>query len=46
MKIGLAQINGIVGDFPGNAKRIVNAYREALDKGADLVLTPELAVGG
>ena len=46
MKIGLAQINGIVGDFPGNAKRIVNAYREALDKGADLVLTPELALVG
>ena len=46
MKVGLAQINGIVGDFPGNAKRIVNAYREALDKGADLVLTPELALVG
>ena len=24
MKIGLAQINGTVGDFPANAKRIVN----------------------
>ncbi len=46
MKIGLAQINGTVGDFPANAKRIVNAYREALDLGAEFVITPEMALVG
>jgi NAD+ synthetase len=46
MKIGLAQINGTVGDFPANAKRIVNAYREALDLGAELVVTPEMSLVG
>jgi NAD+ synthase (glutamine-hydrolysing) len=46
MKIGLAQINGTVGDFPGNAKRIVNAYREAVDSGAEFVITPEMSLVG
>jgi NAD+ synthetase len=46
MKIGIAQINPVVGDFPGNAKRILAAYRECLDLGADLVLTPELSLAG
>lgn len=46
MKVGLAQINGTVGDFPANAKRIVSAYREALDLGAELVVTPEMSLVG
>ena len=46
MKIGIAQINPVVGDFPGNAKRILGAYRECLDAGAELVLTPELSLVG
>ena len=46
MKIGMAQINPVVGDFPGNAKRILAAYRECLDAGAELVLTPELSLAG
>ena len=46
MKIGIAQINPVIGDFPGNAKRILAAYRECLDAGADLVLTPELSLAG
>ena len=46
MKIGLAQINPVVGDFPGNAKRILAAYRECLEAGADLVITPELSLVG
>ncbi|MCX6874114.1 MAG: NAD+ synthase [Verrucomicrobia bacterium] len=46
MKIGLAQINSVVGDFPGNVKRILAGYRECLDAGADLVITPELALVG
>ncbi|BCX50086.1 NAD+ synthase [Haloferula helveola] len=46
MKIGIAQINSIVGDFPGNAKRILQAYRECLDQGAELVVTPEMVLAG
>ncbi len=46
MKIGLAQINTIVGDLSGNAEKILHAYRELVDGGAELVLTPELAVAG
>ena len=41
MNIGLAQINPTIGDFPGNAKKLVNAYREALDGGAEIVTSPE-----
>ena len=46
MNIGIAQINPVVGDFPGNAKRILAAYRECLDAGAEIVLTPELSLAG
>ncbi len=46
MKIGIAQINATVGDFPGNRDRILRAYRDAVAKGADLVITPELVVTG
>lgn len=46
MKIGLAQINTTVGDLPGNFEKIAAAYRQAVASGADLVLTPELAVTG
>lgn len=46
MKIGLAQINPVVGDFPGNAKRLLAAYRECLEAGADLVVSPELSLVG
>ena len=46
MRIGIAQINGVVGDFTGNAKRILAAYRECLEKGAELVVTPEMSLVG
>lgn len=46
MKIGIAQINAVVGDFPGNAKRILAAYRECLEKGAEVVITPEMSLVG
>ncbi|MDC0088111.1 NAD+ synthase [Akkermansiaceae bacterium] len=46
MKIGIAQLNAVVGDFPGNAKRILAAYRECLEQGAELVVVPELALVG
>lgn len=46
MRIGIAQINPIVGDFPGNARKILAAYRACLDAGAELVLTPEMSLAG
>jgi NAD+ synthetase len=46
MKIGIAQINAIVGDFPGNAKRLLEAYRACLDQGAELVISPEMGLVG
>ncbi|MFD0894131.1 NAD+ synthase [Luteolibacter ambystomatis] len=46
MKIGIAQINAVVGDFPGNVKRLVAAYRECMEAGADLVVTPEMSLVG
>lgn len=46
LRIGIAQINGTVGDFPGNAKKILHAYRACLDQGADLVITPEMSLVG
>ena len=30
MRIGLAQINSVIGDFPGNVKRILAAYRRGI----------------
>ena len=41
---GIAQINAVVGDFPGNVKRILAAYRDCLDQGAELVITPEMSL--
>ena len=46
MRIGLAQINTIVGDLAGNSRRILEAYRTLVAQGAELVLFPELVVCG
>jgi NAD+ synthase (glutamine-hydrolysing) len=46
MRIGFAQINTTVGDILGNRDRILSAYEKAVALGADLVLTPELALTG
>ncbi|MGH9404636.1 MAG: NAD+ synthase [Terriglobia bacterium] len=46
MKIALAQINATVGDFAGNASRILTSSQSALDQGAGLVIFPELALCG
>jgi NAD+ synthase (glutamine-hydrolysing) len=46
VKIALLQINPTVGDLAGNAKLIAGAVREAGARGADLAVTPELALVG
>jgi NAD+ synthase (glutamine-hydrolysing) len=46
MRIGLAQINTIVGDLAGNSRRILEAYQALVTQGAELVIYPELVVSG
>ncbi|MBV9010169.1 MAG: NAD+ synthase [Verrucomicrobia bacterium] len=46
MKIGFAQINATVGDLRGNFEKIVHAYEQLTRGGAEIVLTPELAITG
>ena len=46
MKIALGQINPTVGDFSGNAAKIIQFALEARSAGAGLILFPELAVCG
>ena len=46
MKIGFAQINPTVGDLRGNCELITRAYEHLTAAGAELVLTPELAMTG
>ncbi len=46
MKIALAQINPTVGDFTGNAAKLLEFAERAAAERADLVVFPELAVCG
>jgi len=46
VKIGLAQINTIIGDLEGNVGRCLAAATRARAGGAELVVLPELAVTG
>jgi len=46
MRVALAQINPTSGDLAANAARIVDAVAEAAARGADLVVTPEMALPG
>jgi len=46
LRIAIAQINCIVGDFAGNAGLILAAVQRARNLGADLLMTPELALCG
>jgi len=46
MKIALAQMNPIVGDLPGNARKIIDTAVQTASQGAELVVFPELCVVG
>ena len=46
MKFFLAQINPIVGDLEGNAKKILSIAAQANLNSADFILTPELSLWG
>ncbi|MBN2610581.1 MAG: NAD+ synthase [Bacteroidales bacterium] len=46
MKITLAQLNYIIGDFEGNLKKIINVIHGARDRRSNLVVFSELAICG
>ena len=46
MNFFIAQLNPIVGDLEGNAKKILNVTGKAYSNSADMVLTPELSLWG
>ncbi len=46
MKIALAQLNYIIGDFNFNTRKIISTIQEAKTRGADLVVFAELCVCG
>ncbi|MDP1704925.1 MAG: NAD+ synthase [Sulfurimicrobium sp.] len=46
MKVAIAQINCIVGDLSGNAAKIIDYANRAREKGADILVTPELSLAG
>jgi NAD+ synthase (glutamine-hydrolysing) len=46
LKIAIAQMNCVLGDLAGNSAKILDYCRRARDAGAELVLTPELALCG
>ena len=45
-RLAMAQMNATVGDFDGNAERIITSIHEARALGADLIAFPELALPG
>ncbi len=46
VRVGLVQMNSMVGDLPGNADKIRHYIHWARQQGCDLVAFPELAVTG
>jgi len=46
LRVGLAQLNTVVGDIDGNASRIIDVMAQAMAAGCDIVAFPELAITG
>lgn len=46
IRIALAQINPVVGDFDANAAKIIASIDKARNAGADIIAVPELALCG
>jgi NAD+ synthase (glutamine-hydrolysing) len=46
VRVGIAQLNPLVGDLTGNARLVLEAAQEAYGQGARLLLTPELTLTG
>jgi NAD+ synthase (glutamine-hydrolysing) len=46
LRVALAQMNAVVGDVEGNARRCRELIAQAREQGAELVVFPELAITG
>jgi len=46
IRVGLAQINPVVGDLPGNVARIIEVMEDADARGCHVLALPELAITG
>src|SRR3954466_2967744 len=46
MRIALGQLNTTVGDLRGNADRMIRTSREAVERGAEVIVFPELSLTG
>jgi NAD+ synthase (glutamine-hydrolysing) len=46
LRVGLAQLNTVVGDIDGNASRIIELIAQASASGCNVVAFPELAITG
>jgi len=46
MRIALAQLNPVSGDVHGNTERVLRAICEARDRGAALLVAPEMTIPG
>jgi NAD+ synthase (glutamine-hydrolysing) len=46
LQICIAQLNFVVGDMAGNARKIIDAAQQAYAQGARVLVTPELAICG
>ncbi len=46
MRIGVGQVNTLVGDLEGNLERLADAARRLAGLGAELIVFPEMAVPG
>ncbi len=46
LQLCIAQLNFVVGDMAGNARKIIDAAKKAYAQGARVLVTPELAICG
>ena len=46
LRLAFFQMNPVVGDFSGNARKILEAARKAKEQGADMLITPEMSLVG
>jgi NAD+ synthase (glutamine-hydrolysing) len=46
VKIGILQLNSTIGDYEANCRKLLAAYKQAVQQGAEFVLAPELFLCG
>lgn len=46
MKLAVTQMNPLIGDFTGNSTKMIDAMKDAVRDGADMIVFPEFALCG